>query len=192
MNRPMKLAMAGLMLAGSLPLVAACSDNADTTDTATATANSQPSTTMAAALQDMPGAKTFDAALKESQLSTVFDGPGAYTVLAPDDAAFSQLGDAGKGLLEKQQRPLLVSILRDHILPGQVTMENITSAIDKKGGPVKMNTLGGTELTFAKQGDTITVSNGAGTTAQLTGKQTLASNGVILPINMVLMPPKSS
>lgn len=129
-------------------------------------------------------------ALAQSELAGVFDGPASYTILAPTDAAFEALGDPKTTLLENDQRPLLVAILRDHLLPGHITPEAIEAALAEQGAPVTMTTLGQAEVTFAKSGDSLTVTRESGQTAALTGTAVAASNGVVIPIDRILLPPK--
>lgn len=126
-------------------------------------------------------------ALTDSQLAPVLDNKGEYTLLAPNDAAFAALGEKSAQLVGQDQRPLMIAVLRGHILPGQVTPKSIEAAIDRKRGPVEMRTMAGTTVTFAKQDDAITVSNGAAT-ARLAAMTTAASNGAVLPIDKVLLP----
>jgi uncharacterized surface protein with fasciclin (FAS1) repeats len=108
-------------------------------------------------------------------------------LLAPTDAAFGTLGEKGTQLAQADQRPLLIAVLRGHILPGQVTPKAIEAAIARKQGPVEMRTMAGNTVTFAKAEKGFTVSNGA-QTATLASATTAASNGAVLPIDGVLLP----
>ena len=172
----------------SLPLVAACSDTEE--HTAQGATRDDGTLTLAAA----PGAeKDLDVvreAMDESELSGVLDGPASYTILAPDDAAFEALGKEGETLLEDEQRPVLVALLRDHLLPGHLTPESIGEAIDRKGGPVTMATLGETDVIFSREGDGIKAELEDGGSASFAGTATATNNGVVIPISQVLMPPK--
>ena len=108
-------------------------------------------------------------------------------MLAPTDGAFAALGDKGKALSEPEQKPALAAVLRDHIVPGTLTPEDISKAIDAAGGkPVKMRTVGEGTLSFAKDGEAITVTAADGSTARIEGKAIAANNGVALPISGVL------
>lgn len=143
--------------------------------------------TVAAALAGSGDHRKLAAALTDTQLAPVLDGKGDYTLLAPSDAAFEALGDKGAALAAKDQRPLMIAVLRGHILPGQVTLKAIEAAIARKQGPVEMRTMAGGTVTFARAGDGFTVSNG-GVTAKLAEATTAASNGAVLPIDKVLLP----
>ena len=179
-----------LVLAGAiagLALLPACSeaDTAEPTDTAT---KEEPTLTLAAALGEVPDMASLNGAIANAELASIFEGPASYTVLAPNDAAFTALGDRGKVLMTEEQRPVLAGILREHILPGHLTPESISQAIEDKGGEVSMTTFGGNTVTFSKDGDTIVASNGSGGEAHLAAGATAATNGVIIPIDTVLVP----
>ncbi len=182
-----KTSLAALALA-STSLVASCGEAEDDT-TATGTQD-EGTLTLAAALGTQDNLEFLQQAMDRSDLSAVFEGPASYTVLAPDDDAFEALGEDGASLLETDQRPILVAILRDHLLPGHLTPETIAEAIDKKGGPVTMTTLGETDVTFSKTGDTVDVTVGDGGSARFAGTAIAANNGVVIPIDTVLLPPK--
>lgn len=182
-----KSGLAALALV-SLPLVSACSKVEDENpETAT---KDDGTLTLAAALGADDELGTLRDAMEESELSGVLDGPASYTVLAPNNAAFEALGEDGTALLQDEQRPVLVAILRDHLLPGHLTPEAIGEAIDKKGGPVTMATLGQTEVTFSKSGENVSVAVEDGGNATFSGTAIAANNGVVIPIDTVLLPPK--
>jgi uncharacterized surface protein with fasciclin (FAS1) repeats len=117
----------------------------------------------------------------------VFDGTAPYTILAPQDAAFDKLGEAGTELRKPEQRAAMVAIVRDHIIPGYLTPDDIGDAIDRAAGNgVKMRTMGDHVVTFARDGEAITVTQEDGSTARLVGEPLLAGNGVAIPVDGVL------
>ena len=183
-SKPFVLAGAILGLA-ALP---ACSESAGDDASGAAATEDEGTRTLAASLGDLPDMASLNGAISAAELGSVFDGPGSYTLLAPNDAAFEALGPTATSLMAEDQRPVLVGLLRAHILPGHLTPEAIGEAIDGQGGEVSMTTLGGGAVTFAREGDTIIVSNGNGSTAKLTGNAAAASNGVIIPLDTVLVP----
>lgn len=172
---------AALALAALAPL-AACGGG-DKAAGEKSAADNQTDRTLAGAIGDAPGLTTVSGALAEAGLASVFDGPGSYTVLAPDDDAFARLGDAGKTLSEAEHRAELVAILRGHILPGHLTPDAIRKAIAAKKGPVTMTTLADGEVTFAASGDTISVTGEDGSKAAIDGEALVSSNGVVLPLD---------
>ena len=165
---------AATALAFLAPL-AACSQ-AETATDAQAEANG----TLATAIGGATNLSTVSGALSEAGLGEVFDGPGSYTLLAPEDAAFAPAGEALSG---EENRAALVAVLRGHILPGHLTPEAILKAIEDNGGPVTMTTLDNSEVTFAAEGQTITVAGADGSKATIDGNALVASNGVVLPLD---------
>lgn len=161
---------------GLMAPLAACSDTAST-DEAGAT---QASGTLASAIGGDSDHATLSSALTEAGLADVFDGPGSYTILAPNDSAFNA---AGKVLEGEEHRAELVAVLRGHILPGHLTPDAIRKAVAAKKGPVTVTTLDDGEVTFSVDGDTITVAGADGSKAMVEGDPLVATNGVVLPLN---------
>lgn len=174
-----------LAAAGALAL-AACSEQGQGDEPVAATSDAAAGT-VAAAVAASGEHRKLAAVLVDSQLAPVLDGKGDYTLLAPTDAAFDALGDKAARIGEVEQRPIVIALLRGHILPGQVTPQSIEAAIARKQGPVQMRTMAGNTVTFAKADGGFTVSNG-GATATLAKAGTAASNGAVLPIDTVLLP----
>lgn len=143
--------------------------------------------TLAAEISSAPGLAIVSAGLKSTGLGTVFDGAAPYTLLAPDDDAFGALGAAGTALQQPQNTAALAAILRDHILPGYVTVSDIEAALKASGGkPVKMKTMGDSEVSFSREDDALIVSTADGARARIDSTATPASNGVVIPIDAVL------
>lgn len=182
--------VAVLSAAAVLAPLAACGGARD--DQATAAASSTAgarasSDTLAKTLSDTAGLSTVAGALKASGLATVFDGNAPYTLLAPTDDAFGALGEAGAALKTPENAAAMAAVLRAHVLPGVVTTRDIRAALKAHPGkPLKMTTMGGSDVTFAAAGDAITVTAADGASAKLDGNETAASNGVAIPIDAVL------
>jgi len=164
-------AMAGVLL------LAACADN-DSKE-----AGAEPSSkTLAALVAQADDLSVVSAALKDTGLAQVFDGVAAYTLLAPRDAAFASLGEAGETLRSPEQRPAMVAVLRDHIVPGYLTPADIAKAIEAdEDGKVAMKTMAGHTLTFASSDGTVTATGEDGATVRFAGDALLAGNGVAIP-----------
>lgn len=162
-------------------LLAGCSDG----DREAETEAAKPSTeTLAAMVARADDLSMVSATLKDAGLAQVFDGTAAYTLLAPRDAAFTGLGAAGATLQTPEQRPAMVAVLRDHIVPGYLTPADISKAIAlDPDGKVAMRTMAGHTLTFAEDGDAITVTGDDGQTVRFAGDALLASNGVAIPVD---------
>jgi uncharacterized surface protein with fasciclin (FAS1) repeats len=143
--------------------------------------------TLAAVVEDADGLSVVSDVLGDAGLAQVFDGAASYTLLAPRDAAFDSLDQAGKDLAAPEQRAAMVAILRDHIVPGYLTPDDIAKAIAlADDGSVEMRTMGGHALTFTAEGDVVTVTGEDGSTAHFAGDALRASNGVAIPLDALL------
>ncbi len=86
-----------------------------------------------------------------------------------------------------EQRPALIAILRDHIVPGYPTPDDIAKAIAADSDhSVAMRTMGDHTLTFTSDGGTIAVASEDGAKARFAGEALPASNGVAIPLDGVL------
>jgi uncharacterized surface protein with fasciclin (FAS1) repeats len=176
---PLPAALAALLLL-ALP---ACSNEGATEPSGMEETND----TLAAAIADADGMSTVAKALDDSGLSQVFDGAGSYTLFAPNDAAFDALGETGDALRQPDQRAAMAAVLRDHIVAGYLTPDDIKTAIDAQGGrAVEVETMGDHKLMFSLAGEDIKVTGEDGTSALLTGASVRASNGVAIALDTVL------
>ena len=182
---PLRRVLTVTAAAALLPL-AACSDNSDQADSDKSATSAPSGNTLAEALSKQDSLSTLSGALRDTGLSQVFDSAGSYTVFAPTNDAFARLGDAGDALQQPDQRAVLAAVLRDHIVPGYLTPDDIGTAIDTQGGRVKVQTMGDHKLTFTRDGDSYRVAAEDGSSATIAGDATTASNGVAIPLDGVL------
>lgn len=121
-------------------------------------------------------------------LADVLGGVGPYTVFAPTDAAVDALGqERVQALTGEAMRPQAAALLRAHIVPGTLTRRDLQAAIEAAGGqPVRMRTMAGPMLTFARDGEAIVVLSEDGARARLTDREGVASNGAVQPVDAVL------
>lgn len=164
--------------------LAACTPADDATPAGSAAEMS--STTLAAALGSDGELDSLEQVVAAAGLGPVLEGVGPYTIFAPTDAAF---GEAGPGeLASETNRAPAAALLRAHIVPGALTREDILAAINREAsGKVQMRTMEDGLLSFSRDGDTVVVSAPDGATARLAGEQVLARNGVIQPVDGVLV-----
>jgi transforming growth factor-beta-induced protein len=135
--------------------------------------------------------KTLIAALKATGLSGVLKGKGPFTVFAPTDAAFAKLPKGTMAnLLKAENHKKLVAILTYHTVAGKLLVADLSQhyLLGQSASAVKKNnslkTIEGENVSIT--GDKIMVKvNGA----QLSKNDILCTNGVIHPIDTVLMPP---
>ncbi len=162
--------------------LAACGGEADKTG---GTAAAPSSGTLSGAIGDAGDLGTLEAVIGNAGLSDVLDGKGPYTVFAPADAA---LGAAGGDLSNPAMKAQSAALLRAHIVPGALTRADILAAIERNGGKgVQMRNMADGLLTFSKDGETVVVTAADGASARLTGPESVVSNGVVQPLDGVLV-----
>ena len=133
-------------------------------------------------LKDDPDGRftTLVAAIEASGAEHLLSGAGPFTLLAPTndafDALFAQTGMTADQLLA--ERATLTKVLLYHVIPGQFFFRNLTS------GPELPTSLLGQSVQFDLTGGVFTVSG-----ANISDPDNLASNGVMIAIDSVLLPP---
>jgi uncharacterized surface protein with fasciclin (FAS1) repeats len=131
--------------------------------------------------------KTLANALQAAGLTETFAGAQPYTVFAPTEAAFQKLPPgAVNDLLAPDAKGELVSLLTGHVVPGVVTAADLGKAIERGKGKAQLATLGGSNLSFSREGDSILVTDPAGGRARVTKADMAQSNGVIHSVDSVL------
>ncbi|WGM32203.1 fasciclin domain-containing protein [Brevundimonas sp. NIBR11] len=168
------------------PVMALCLVGCNRTEGAAAGSAAAPSNeTLAAAIADEGDLDTLASVARSSGLSEVLEGKGPYTVFAPVNAA---LGTAGSELAGDALKAQSAALLRAHIVPGALTRADIEAALTSGGSDgVKMRTMADGLLTFTKSGDAIVVTAADGATGRLTRSEEVVSNGVVQPVDGVLV-----
>ena len=178
----MKTLSLAIVATGALA-IAGCSNDAADQEGHDLQASSR---TLASVLADENSFSRVSGTLGDAGLSEVFDGTASYTILVPTDDAFAALGDAGEALQGDEAQAVMVAVIRDHILPGYFSPQDIATAIDAQGGEVSMTTMGETTVTFDKDGDDLTMRSADGSSARMSGEAIHAVNGVAIPVDHVL------
>ena len=124
------------------------------------------------------------AALNATGLGSTLNGTGPFTVFAPTDAAFDKL-PAGTvdDLLKPANKDKLANILKFHVSDQLLTAASIGRM--KLPGTVTMKAGGSNDVSKDASGLMIN-------SARINSDSVFASNGMIHPIDMVLMPKASS
>ena len=185
------------LLFAAAALLAACGqDGGD--NAATAEANGaasprpaakgeQPKTSILQALNGSADHKTLANAVRAAGLTETLSGAQPYTLFAPTEAAFQKLpAGAANGLLAPDAKGRLVALLSGHIVPGMVTAADLGRAIERGKGKAQLATVGGSDLSFSRDGDAILVTDAAGGQARVTQADSLQSNGVVHSVDAVL------
>ena len=120
--------------------------------------------------------------LNDAGMADMFDGNAPYTVFAPTDDALDALGEDFEG---EEADAALLAVLREHIVPGYLTSEDIAAAIDANDGSVEMQTMGDAVLTFTRKGDNVSVATPGGISVMLADEMR-GANGVVYAVDTVL------
>lgn len=145
---------------------------------AAALAGDQSGKTLVDVAKAAGGFKTLLTAAMAADLVGVLSGPGPLTVLAPTDEAFAKL-PAGtvETLLKPENREQLVTILKNHVIAGRVTLAKALEAsegVTLQGSPVAIKFADGR----------VRIGSATLVTADIQ-----AANGIIHVIDQVLIPP---
>jgi uncharacterized surface protein with fasciclin (FAS1) repeats len=132
---------------------------------------------------------TLVAAVKAAGLVDTLEGKGPFTVFAPTNEAFAKLPvGTVESLLKPENKAKLTKILTCHVVAGDVMASALRKMVMDDGGMHKIKTVGGCVLTAKASGDTLTIEDEAGDTADVTIADVKQSNGVIHVIDTVLLP----
>ena len=131
--------------------------------------------TVADILAKTPSLSTLHGLVVKAGLNDTFQGPGPFTVFAPNNDAFKAV--PAKALAELGHDPArLKAVLTFHVVPAR------TLAAEVKNGSVK--SLQGSPLLLSRAGTYVTVEDAMVVSADLP-----ASNGVVHVVDRVLLPP---
>lgn len=172
-------------------LLAAC--GAENDKAAETTEQVQPSSrSLAATLRAESGYGSLGRIATNAGLTDVLDGVGPYTLFAPADAAFPA-DAAPTDVADESRRAESAALIQAHIVPGALTRQDIAAALDGDAdGSVQMRTMANTLLTFSRDGSAIVVTSEGGARGRLTGEEKVASNGVMQPVDALLVRPDAS
>ena len=174
--------------------LAGCGDGQDKAGRETSAADPQAgptNRTLAASLQAAGAYGGLVKVLDNSGLRGALDGVGPYTLFAPADAALT--GGARADLTDPALKTEGAALLRAHIVPGALTRADIIAAVDRSGGKgAQMRTMGGSLLTFTRSGQDLIATASDGASARMTGREVLASNGVLQPMDGLLARPSAA
>lgn len=186
MSRPTR----ALLAAGLLGLaLSACSSKDDGNASSANVATAAKSADTLYDSVSKSGALARSAALVESSgLDTVLKGKGPYTIFLPTDAAIDGATGLSDALEGDAMRPQRIAFLTGHIVPGYMTVKDLNAALDRaKDKPVKMATMAGGTLSFARADGGVSVTGSDGAKGMITGEEVIASNGAIHAVDGLLV-----
>ena len=152
-------------------------------------AEMQPTKTIVENASQSADHTTLVAAVKAAGLAETLSGAGPFTLFAPTNAGFEKL-PAGtvEGLLKPAAKADLTKVLTYHVVPGNMTAQQLSAAIKTGNGKAELTTVQGGKLTASEAGGTITLTDAKGGKSVVTQADVTQSNGVIHVIDTVLMP----
>jgi len=132
----------------------------------------------ATAASNNPQLSTLVAAVTAAGLGDTLNSAGPFTIFAPINSAFEKIpkADLDKVLADKD---LLTSILTYHVVAGKMSSADLAKA-------GTLTTVNGAELTIAKDGDALSIDDGAAT---VVCQDIPTANATVYLIDSVLMPP---
>jgi uncharacterized surface protein with fasciclin (FAS1) repeats len=146
----------------------------------------RPGTSILQTLEGSAEHKTLANAVKAAGLTETLSGAQPYTLFAPTEAAFQKLPGGSGALLAPEAKGQLVALLTGHIVPGAVTADDLGRAIERGKGKAELATVGGSNLSFSRDGEALVVTDAAGGRARVTRTDQLQSNGVVHDVDGVL------
>tara|TARA_R110002167_G_scaffold26492_5_gene91237 strand:- start:3354 stop:3968 length:615 start_codon:yes stop_codon:yes gene_type:complete len=196
--------LAGVSMAALLGLTA-CNNNseapapaaapADTMAPATADpmvggASMSPNDTIVTNAAKASNLTTLVAAVQAADLAETLNGPGPYTVFAPDNAAFAKVPAETLGsLMAPAGKDDLTKVLTYHVVPGRLTAADIAAQATANGGTATLTTVQGEELKVSSgPNNTWVITDAKGGTSTITQADVAQSNGMVHVIDTVLMP----
>jgi len=132
---------------------------------------------------------TLVSAVVAAGLVETLNGPGPFTVFAPNNAAFAKIpADTLTGLLQPAQKAALTSVLTYHVVAGRVDAAALTQQIEAGGGSATLTTVQGGTLTARVVDGAVVLTDEKGGTSKVVATDVAASNGVVHVLDTVVMP----
>jgi uncharacterized surface protein with fasciclin (FAS1) repeats len=144
--------------------------------TQTNTATTKPTQTLAQIAANNTNLTNFTSLLKKANLTDVLNGPGNFTVFAPDNAAFSKV-DASTRAAWQNNTTALRNMLWYHVIPKKLLSSDFT-------GSGTLTTVNGLSVPYSVDGAKLKVDD-----ANVTKPDINATNGVIHVTDGVMIPP---
>lgn len=149
-----------------------------------------PADTIVANISKAPNMTTLVSALQTAGLTERLQGPGPFTVFAPDNAAFDKIPAATReGLMQPAQKTALTRLLTYHMVPGRLTAADLAAQAQANGGTASLTTVQGEKLTAKDMGGgKWELTDAKGGKAMITQADIGQANGMVHVIDAVLMP----
>lgn len=132
---------------------------------------------------------TLVAAVKAAGLVDILMSEGPFTVFAPTNAAFDKLPKGTvETLLKPENKEILQTILKYHVVAGKWNVNDIMEATKKGNGKYSFKTVSDGTLTAWMKGNDLYITDENGNNAKVTISDVNQKNGVIHVIDAVVTP----
>jgi uncharacterized surface protein with fasciclin (FAS1) repeats len=139
--------------------------------------------------QGNPQVSTLVTAITAAGLGETLSGTGPFTVFAPSNDAFAKLDKATlDGLLKPESKAKLASLLKYHVVAGNVKSGDLAKLITDGKGTATVKTVNGGSLKASMDGNKIVLTDAKGGKSTVTAADMVASNGTIHLVDTVVMP----
>jgi uncharacterized surface protein with fasciclin (FAS1) repeats len=146
-------------------------------------------TTIAAALPTLPNHSALLRLVRAAKLEALLSGPGPYTLLAPTDEAFGRLPPGTMdAFLAPANIASLTTILKNHIINGAMTADQIKAAITAGGGRATLTTLSGQPIVATLENGNILLTDAVNNKSYIDTPDLREANGVIHVTNGISLP----
>lgn len=137
-----------------------------------------------------PDFTTLVSAIQTAGMEGALNGPGPFTVFAPNNAAFEKIPAARRDALTSAAgREELRQLLGYHVVPGRLDAAALAQRIQTGGGSLALTTLQGGILTARTDASgSITLTDAAGGVSRVVEADMAAGNGVIHALDTVAAP----
>jgi len=146
-------------------------------------------TTIATALPTLPKHSALLRLVRAAKLEALLSGPGPYTLLAPTDEAFGRLPPGTMdAFLAPANVASLTTILKNHIINGAMTSDQIKAAITAGGGRATLTTLSGQPIVATLENGNILLTDAVNNKSYIDTPDLRETNGVIHVTNGISLP----
>jgi uncharacterized surface protein with fasciclin (FAS1) repeats len=140
-----------------------------------------------------PNLTTLVSAVKAADLATTLAGSGPFTVFAPTNEAFGRLAPGTvETLMKPEQKANLAKVLKYHVVPGTLTIDDLKAKAAAGGGTATLTTVEGQPLTVkinkTAQGEAVELTDANGNKSYVETGDVRQSNGVVHVVNGVVVP----
>lgn len=164
------------------------SKKSTTTTTTTTTTDTTSLGDVAAILTSNADYSTVALAAKATNLDASVNGPGPYTIFAPNNAAFTKLPQGKLDSLMKDTSQL-ARVLKTHVVAGKYGKAEIIKALTTGKGKADLTTIDGQTLKLSVSAkSTLQLTDPTGNTSEVILYDLIGKNGVVNGINGILMP----